>query len=229
VDPDTDIGGPLHKFPVTNHSAIAGARSDDELIRRRAFDVILTSYWKPVYKYVRLKWQASNEDAKDLTQGFFANAFEKNHFAGYDATKASFQTFLRTCLDGFIANERKAGARLKRGGDMDHYQLDFAAAEDELATHATASSLNPEEYFHREWMRSMFAMAVETLRERCVESGRTVRFQLFERYDLNDDRDASYASLTEEFGLDVTTVNNYLAAARRDFRRIVLEKFRETT
>jgi len=228
VDPDTDIGGPLHKFPVTNHSAIIGARSDDELIRRRAFDTILTSYWKPVYKYVRLKWQATNEDAKDLTQGFFANAFEKNHFASYDAAKASFQTFLRTCLDGFVANERKAGQRLKRGGDMDHYQLDFAAAENELAVHASTSTLNPEEYFQREWMRSMFATAVETFRERCVDSGRTVHFQIFERYDLNDD-DVSYASLAEEFGLEQATVTNYLAAARRDFRRIALEKFRKTT
>jgi len=227
MDPDTDIGGPLHKFPITNHSAIIAARSDDELIRRRAFDTILNSYWKPVYKYVRLKWQASNEDAKDLTQGFFANAFEKNYFASYDATKASFQTFLRTCLDGFVANERKAGQRLKRGGDMDHFQLDFAAAEDELAAHAS-STLTPEEYFHREWVRSMFTIAVETFRERCVESDRLVHFQLFERYDLNDDN-VSYASLAQEFGLEATTVNNYLASARRDFRRIVLEKFRETT
>jgi RNA polymerase sigma factor (sigma-70 family) len=226
IDPDTDIGGLLHKFPVTNHSAIVAARSDDEIIRRRAFDTILNSYWKPVYKYVRLKWQASNEDAKDLTQGFFANAFEKNHFASYDAAKASFQTFLRTCLDGFIANERKAGQRLKRGGDMDHYQLDFAAAEDELAAHATASTLTPEEFFHREWVRSMFTMAVEAFRERCIESGRLVHFQIFERYDLNDDN-VSYASLANEFGLDVSTVNNYLAAARRDFRRIVLEKMRD--
>jgi DNA-directed RNA polymerase specialized sigma24 family protein len=226
MDPDTDIGGPLHKFPVTNHSAIANARSDDDSIRRRAFDTILNSYWKPVYKYVRLKWQASNEDAKDLTQGFFANAFEKNHFASYDAAKASFQTFLRTCLDGFVANERKAGQRLKRGGDMDHYQLDFAAAEDELAAHAS-STVTPEEYFHREWVRWMFTMAVEEFRERCVESGRGIHFQLFERYDLDDDN-VSYASLAHEFGLEATTVNNYLAAARRDFRRIVLEKFRET-
>lgn len=226
MDPDTDIGGPLHKFPVTNHSAVVAARSDDEIVRRRAFDTILTSYWKPVYKYVRLKWQATNEDAKDLTQGFFANAFEKNHFASYDAGKASFQTFLRTCLDGFVANERKAGQRLKRGGDMDHYQLDFAAAEDELRAHAT--TLNPEEYFHREWVRGMFTMAVDAFRERCVESGRMVHFQLFERYDLSDDN-VSYASLAKEFRLEVSTVNNYLAAARRDFRRIVLEKFQETT
>ena len=229
MDPDTDIGGPLHRFPVTNHSAIAGARSDDQIVRRRAFDTILASYWKPAYKYVRLKWQADNEDAKDLTQGFFANAFEKNHFASYDAGKASFQTFLRTCLDGFVANERKAGRRLKRGGDMDHYQLDFAAAEDELAAHA-ATTLSPEDYFHREWVRWMFTMSVDLLRQRCDASGRSAHFQLFERYDLSDDNaGVSYASLGKEFGLEPTTVTNYLAAARRDFRRIVLEKLREIT
>jgi RNA polymerase sigma factor (sigma-70 family) len=230
MDPDTDIGGPLHKFPVTNHSAIAGARSDDQVVRRRAFDTILGSYWKPVYKYVRLKWQADNEDAKDLTQGFFANAFEKNHFAGYDARKASFQTFLRTCLDGFVANERKAGRRLKRGGDLDHYQLDFVSAEDELAAHAATTTLSPEDYFHREWVRWMFTLAVEALRRRCNDSGRAVHFQLFERYDLRDDEaGVSYASLGKEFGLEPATVNNYLAAVRRDFRRIVLEKLREIT
>lgn len=227
MDPDTDIGGPLHRFPVTNHSAIIRARSDDQIVRRRAFDTILASYWKPAYKYIRLKWQAGNEDAKDLTQGFFATAFEKNYFATYDAGKASFQTFLRTCLDGFVANERKAGQRLKRGGDMDHYQLDFLAAEHELASHA--SDLSPEDYFHREWIRGMFAMSVEALRERCDESGRSVHFQLFERYDLSDDANVSYASLAQEFNLEPATVNNYLAAVRREFRRVVIEKLREIT
>jgi DNA-directed RNA polymerase specialized sigma24 family protein len=230
MDPDTDIGGQLARFPITNHSAIIAARSDDQLVRRRAFDTILTSYWKPAYKYIRLKWQADNEDAKDLTQGFFTNAFEKNHFATYDARKASFQTFLRTCLDGFVANQRKADRRLKRGGELGHYQLDFAAAENELASHAAASSLSPEDYFHREWVRWMFTLAVEAFRRRCDELGHAVQFQIFERYDLSDDdREVSYASLANEFGLPPATVNNYLAAARRDFRRIVLEKLREIT
>lgn len=227
MDPDTDIGGPLHRFPVTNHSAIIRARSDDQIVRQRAFDTILAGYWKPAYKYIRLKWQAGNEDAKDLTQGFFATAFEKNYFATYDAGKASFQTFLRTCLDAFVANERKAGQRLKRGGDMDHYQLDFLTAEHELASHA--SDLSPEDYFYREWIRGMFATSVEALRARCEESGRSVHFQLFERYDLSDDANVSYASLAGEFNLEPATVNNYLAAVRREFRRIVIEKLREMT
>jgi len=232
MDPDTDIGGAQQRFPVTNQSAIAAARSDDHIVRQRAFDTILTSYWKPAYKYIRLKWQANNEDAKDLTQGFFANAFEKNHFANYDARKASFQTFLRTCLDGFIANEKKAGKRLKRGGDVNHFQLDFLSAEDEIAMQTMQSDdLNPEDYFHHEWVRWMFTMCVNALRERCETSGRNVHFQLFEAYDLRDEDAAavSYASLAKTFNLDTATVNNYLAATRRDFRRIVLDKLREIT
>ena len=75
----------------------------------------------------------------------------------------------------------------------------------------------------------MFTLAVEALRKRCEESGRNVHFQLFERYDLRDDANVSYASLANEFNLDAATVNNYLAAVRRDFRRVVLEKLREIT
>jgi RNA polymerase sigma factor (sigma-70 family) len=206
------------------------ARSDDQSVRQRAFETILASYWKPVYKYVRFKWHVDNEDAKDLTQGFFANAFEKNYFAGYDAGKASFQTFLRTCLDGYIANERKAEKRIKRGGEIEHFQLDFVTAEDEFAQHA-ASTLTPEDYFHREWVRWMFTLALETLRQQYEDKGKKIHFQLFERYDLADDgaADLSYATLAQEFGLTTATITNYLAAARRDFRRIVLDKLREIT
>jgi hypothetical protein len=59
-----------------------------------------------------------------------------------------------------------------------------------------------------------------------------VYFKLFELYDLSED-DAepkvSYASLADQFGLDTTQVTNYLAAARRDFRKVVLEKLQELT
>ncbi len=44
---------------------------------------------------------------------------------------------------------------------MDHYQLDFATAEDELAAHAADIDLSPEDYFHREWVRWMFTLAVD--------------------------------------------------------------------
>jgi hypothetical protein len=231
MDPDTDIGGAGSRFPLTSISAIVAARSSDREVRQRAFETILESYWKPAYKYIRIKWQASNEDAKDLTQGFFALAIEKNYFANYDSTKASFQTYLRTCLDGFVANRRKADQRLKRGGGASHFSLDFHGAEDELNTYGATSDLSPEDYFHREWVRSLFTLTINALRQDYSESDRLVRFKLFEAYDLRDD-DApriTYADLAKQFELNPTDVTNYLAAARRDFRKTVLAKLREIT
>lgn len=227
MDQDTDIGGADQRFPVTSHSAIIAARSDDQAVRERAFATIVEGYWKPCYKYIRFKWQAANEDAKDLIQGFFAAAIEKDYFRSYDPAKASFQTFIRTCLDGFVANQKKSEQRLKRGGGVLHFSLDFSAAENELALQVV-SGITPEEYFYREWVRSLFALAVEALRRHYAEKGSGVYFKLFERYDLSDD-ETSYRALATEFGLTTVDVTNYLAAARREFRKIVLARLREMT
>ena len=216
---------------MTRHSAIIAARSDDQAVRQRAFATIVEGYWKPAYKYIRIKWQTSNEDAKDLTQGFFAAAIEKDYFASYDSAKASFQTFLRICLDRFIANQKKSDQRLKRGGGANHFSLDFSEAESELSSQLVSHS-TPEEFFHREWMRSLFALAIEDLRRHYVEKGSGVYFTLFELYDLSDDDSESkttYASLATQFGVTTMDVTNYLAAARREFRKIVLDKLREIT
>ena len=43
------------------------------------------------------------------------------------------------------------------------------------------------------------------------------------------DSPPSYKDLAKELDLSVSNVTNYLAAARREFRRIVLEKLRELT
>lgn len=230
MDEDTDIGGPQHRFPITRHSAIIAARSDNPEVRERAFATIVESYWKPAYKYLRFKWQATNEDAKDLTQGFFAMAIEKDFFRSYDPARASFQTFMRTCLDGFVANQKKSEQRLKRGGGAVHFSLDFGEAENELAGQLL-SQTTPEDYFQHEWVRSLFALAVGALRSHYAEKGSDVYFRLFELYDLHEDAEPknSYAALATEFGLSTTDVTNYLAAARRQFRKIVLAKLREIT
>jgi RNA polymerase sigma factor (sigma-70 family) len=219
-------------FPLTRRSVVRAAASADPETRRRAFEALVTAYWRPVYKYLRLKWSAPGEDAEDLTQGFFARALEKGFFDRFDPSRSRFRTYLRTCLDGFVANERKSARRLKRGGGAEHVSLDFAGAEAELGRQGPPEGGDMEEYFHREWVRSLFGVAVEGLRKRCVEAGKSVPFALFERYDL-EGPDAptrpSYAELARELGIPETQVTNHLAWARREFRRLVLEALAEAT
>lgn len=205
-------------------------RSDNAAERRRSFEILIAAYWKPVYKHLRLKWNKSNEDAKDLTQGFFAQALEKGYLQNYDPAKARFRTFLRTCLDGYVANENKAAQRQKRGGGALIASLDFETAEGELRQIEIADTENVEDYFEKEWLRSLFSLAVETLRSECEAQNRRVHFQLFERYDLDEsDAPLTYEQLAREFKLSVSSVTNHLALMRRELRRIVLEKLRELT
>jgi DNA-directed RNA polymerase specialized sigma24 family protein len=229
---DTGIR-PAHadRFPSTRHSAVLAAQSDDVLERERGLALLIDAYWKPAYKYVRLRHGATNEDAKDLTQGFFTRAIEKDFFGGYDESKGSFRTFLRVCLDRYVANELKAAARAKRSPGAPMLSLDFEGADGELAREPPDPGRSLDQYFHDEFARSLFGLAVEQLRVECAQRGRDLPYRLFERYELERDPDerVTYETLAEEFHIPATQVTNFLAFARREFRRIVLEKLREIT
>jgi RNA polymerase sigma factor (sigma-70 family) len=211
---------------------IDAVRSHDAGERERALETLFAAYWKPIYKYVRMRWNRPAEDAQDLTQGFFAELLERELLAKYDPGKSRLRTYLRICVDSFIINEDKAAHRHKRGGNVFHVALDFAAAEGELDgvvidAAAIPSPESLEEFFAKEWVRSLFTLAVEDLRKLCEMRKREMTFRLFEEYDLDGEENISYASLAQKYGVPATDVTNALAWARREFRRIALERLRE--
>ncbi|MBI1827852.1 MAG: sigma-70 family RNA polymerase sigma factor [Planctomycetes bacterium] len=229
MDRDTHIGGSQDRFPLTQRSMIDAIRGDDPLARGCAVQTMVAAYWKPIYKYIRMMWQASNEEAKDLTQGFFVALMEKGFIEKYAIQRASFRTYLRLCVDGYVTNERKAARRQKRGGDHRLVSLDFNAADAEFSQ-LRQSENNAEAYFDRECLRSLFEMATSLLRASCEASGKGMHLLLFERYDLhNGDAGGrpTYEQLAAEFNLPVTQVTNHLAWARRTFRRCTLDALRE--
>ena len=231
TDPDTTMGGRAERFPVTSHSVISSLASEDPAERTRAFDALVRGYWKPVYKYLRFHWRADNEDAKDLTQEFLVRCLEKGLLDAYDPAKARFRTFLRVCLDGFVANERKSAARLKRGGGARHVPLDTEGAEQELALAGLTGAADIDAWFDQEWLRTFFAEGVARLEQWCSARGKESHFALFRRLDLDGPARGeriSYADLAREFSLSTSQVTNFLALARREFRRIVLELLRES-
>lgn len=217
-------------FPATRWSLIAAARSAQPEARQRALEILLAAYWKPVYKYIRLRWDKDNEQAKDLTQEFFFRLLEKDFLAQYDPRRARLRTFLRVCVDHLIANEYKAARRLKRGGDVPLLSLDFESAEGELQQLEIPSPGAMEDFFEREWVRSVFSLSLERLRQECEQRGKPIHFRLLEFYDIDEaGKELTYEQVARQFGLKPSDVTNYLAYARREFRRIVLDQLREMT
>lgn len=218
-------------FPPTRLSVVERVRSGDEQTRQLALAAIIEAYWKPVYKYLRLKWRLEPDQAADLTQDFFLTTLERDVLGRYDRKRSRFRTYLRLCVDGFASNARKAEGRLKRGGGISIVPLDFESAEGEIRRHEPSTPADVDELFYQEWVRALFQRAVDDLREAAQASGRAVMFEVFRRYDLVEDSEArpTYAEIGREVGLTSATVTNHLAAMRRQFRRHVLERLRELT
>ena len=215
---------PLRRtFPPTRHSVFESLGDRDDSTRRAAADVLVRAYWGPVAALLELRWNLERADAEDLAQDFFAEAIEKEWFSRYDGARGRFRTFLRTCVDRFAANATKAKRRLKRGGGLADEPLESA---DAVGAHAPDES---DARIHAEWVRSILSMALETMRAASVAEGKEVQMAIFEAYDVDDppdDKRPTYAALAARFDVPQTQVTNYLAWARREFRRHVLDAVR---
>ncbi len=216
MDQDTAIGGPHHQFPSTQASLLEAAASG---LTADALGRVVALYWKPVYRFIRLKFHKDNEDAKDLTQGFFAVALQRDFFGRFDPAKASFRTYIRMAVERFAANQHAAASRQKRGGGI----------EFEPAGEQAVAAESPEQAFEREWQRQLFSLALDDLRAHCEESGKQIQFRVFQAYDLTDEDRPSYAELAARHEISETSVTNYLAWARRMLRELVTERLRGTT
>ena len=211
-------------FPPTRWSAVVAARSGEAGERRLGLTRIAETYWKPVYKLLRLRWRKSHDDAAELTQEFFARLVEDDVLAGYDPAKARLRTYLRACLDALVQNDERDRGRLKRGGGREIVSLDYEAAETEIAE-ATVPD-DPDAFFEAEWVRSVFASALARLRAELKPHV----FAVFDLYDVRGDEPRpTYAQIAQALSIKVTDVTNHLALARREMRRITLETLREMT
>ena len=212
---DTAIGGPNGHFPSTQLTLLEGLSQG---LPNDAAERVIALYWKPVYRLIRLKFGKDNEDAKDLTQSFFATALQREFLERFDPTRASFRTYLRMAVERFASNEYTASRRQKRGAGVVPESLD----------ETVVMSDSPDEMFEREWRRELFGLAVDDLRKHCEENEKHIHFQIFESYDLSDCR-PTYAELAARHGIAETTVTNHLAWARRTFRMFVTERVRAVT
>ena len=173
--------GPGGAFPATRHSVVSDLGSVDPERRAAAYEALARTYWRPVYVYIRLRWRRSAEDAQDLTQEFFTRAFEREYLSRYDPAKARFRTFVRTCLDGFLANEDKAAGAPQAGRRLHHCGSGLRTVRRRPGQHARSGT--DRALVSPWWIRCLFAdawIASPALRRR----GHGSRSR-FHRYDID--------------------------------------------
>lgn len=207
---ETRVPGPA-SFEPTRWSVVLTAQAPGDPKYLESWDALVGLYWRPVYRAVRFRWNKPVDEAKDLTQAFFAELFD-GALQDYRPERGRFRTFLRAALDNFLRNERRDAGRLKRGGRAVPVEL----ADDAVVTPA-------DDLFEREWRRTLFERALAEL----AGSERAVVVDCFKRAYLDPAR-PTYREVAQALGLPETEVTNHLHAARKRMRAIVRRLVRES-
>jgi len=224
----TSIGGSKESFQTTHWSEIFDANTADDIRRNTIIDTLLHRYWKPIYCYIRRKGY-DNEQAKDLTQGFFHEVvLNSNLIRQADQAKGRFRTFLLTALDHYLIDEHrreKARKHAPRGG--------FVALEGiDLSSLTTAhSSMTPDQVFNYVWAAEMIDQVISQVRKECFDTGKKKHWNVFHVKILapiiDNQAGPSLKELCDRYGIEnEAKASNMIITIKRCFRRILEDHLR---
>jgi RNA polymerase sigma-70 factor (ECF subfamily) len=203
-------------FPSTLWSQVLAAGDPSLPEQRERLNSLLRAYWKPVFAYVRAAWRKPAEDARDLTQAFFARVLEKNYLATLRPEAGSFRGYLKTALRHFLVDaERAADAR---GPGRPVLSLDLPLAQ--LEPVAPAPGEAPDAAYDRHWFGSLLEESLAELR-RVLQEKKKAEYHDLLLATLAEGAKPTYHDLAARFGISESDVRNRLSYCRVVLRRIV--------
>jgi RNA polymerase sigma factor (sigma-70 family) len=205
---DTSMGGSKRGFQPTLWTMVLKAKEHS----REALEELITTYWKPVYIYIR-RWGYPSEEAKDLSQSFFADLLERDFLKGVSREKGRFRTFLLTVLKRYLINESERKRAQKRGGGKALLSLDYSRAERDF-TIMPVTDETPEKAFNRQWALEAMSRALDAL-------AREMEPATFEAIKPHLAGGPAYDETAKKMGISIVRLNNLIHRTRKRYREIL--------
>jgi RNA polymerase sigma factor (sigma-70 family) len=191
-----------------------------------ALDKLCRTYWRPIYGFVRRKG-VGPEEAKDLTQGFFALLLERRDLDAVRKEKGRLRSYLLTSLKHFLTNERNRAMAIKRGEGRRLIPLEDLR-EHERVGFEPADTLAADQIYERRWALSVLDQVLSRLGDEYRAAG---NIQLFDRLQksLTDEPDhSSQADIAHEFGMTESAVRQASYRLRQRYRQLLREEIAHT-
>jgi RNA polymerase sigma factor (sigma-70 family) len=217
---------PPSRFQTTEWSLVLAAGQGESTSAERALSRLCALYWQPVFAFVRRKGHPP-EDARDLTQGFFARLIEKGDLGDADRSRGRFRTFLLTACQHYLANEYDRAKAAKRGGGRTPVPIDAAVAERRYER-ALGHDETPERVYDRQWCLTLLESVFETLRDEYAASGRAELFDRLKDFVTADEDAGTHADAAKALGATAGAVKVAVHRLRRRFREELLKRVADT-
>lgn len=217
---------PAERFRTTHWSLVAAAQDGTSAEARQALAELCETYWYPLYAFIRRSGHVS-EEARDLTQEFFARLLEKDYLADVDREKGKFRSFLLAACKHFLANERDRALAHKRGGGCTIQSFDSRDAESRFGQEP-AHSVTPERLFERRWALQLLQNALAQLRSEFRQAGKEAIFERLKGLLTGENKQERYADVASALGMSESSVKVSVHRLRRRYGELLREEIART-
>jgi RNA polymerase sigma-70 factor (ECF subfamily) len=214
------------QFSTTRWSVILLAGQEMSPESEAALEKLCRAYWQPVCAFARRRG-FTEEDAKDLTQQFFARLLERKDFSRLDPGRGKFRTFLLTAFTHFLANEYDRANAQKRGGGRQIISLD-EFPPDELGGVAAAQAASPAALYDVRWAQTILQTALLQLKEEMSQADKQGPFAVLKTFLTVNAAAGDYALAAKELGVESSAVPVLVHRLRQRFRELVRAEVAQT-
>lgn len=183
-------------------------------------------YWSPVYSVVRRQVR-SVDDARDLTQEFFARVIEKGTFASADKDRGRFRSFLCASVRNFLSNERDRQFANKRGGRTPHLSIDWEQAEHHFHNEPS-TDVTPDTLFDRQWALVLLERVMARLSNEYGEQGKRAQFDALKPYLMGEGPATGYRDAAAALGTSEGALKVAVHRLRKRFRDTLVDEITDT-
>jgi RNA polymerase sigma-70 factor (ECF subfamily) len=212
-------------FGTTHWSVVLEAQGPTPTAQE-AMDKLCGTYWRPVYGFVR-RHGIGPEEAKDLTQGFFALLLERRDRRTVRKEKGRLRSYLLTSLKHFLTNERYRAVAIKRGRGQRLIPLEDLRERERVGFDPT-DTLTADQIYERCWALTVLDQVLARLGEEYRAAGNVQLFNRLQRVLTDRSDSLSRTETANELGMTEKTAKEALDRLRRRYRQLLRDEIAQT-
>jgi RNA polymerase sigma-70 factor (ECF subfamily) len=184
-------------------TVVLQARRQDTARAMVALTRLCQSYWYPLYAYVRLRGH-SPEEAKELTQEFFARLLQNKTLAYMKRDCGKFRSFLMSAMNHFLVDEARKG-RLAKPEPLGDSPL-------------------TEKMFEQNWALAVANVVYDRLKREYEDLGKDEMFAAAKHCLAGTGAAVSYGELAARLSMAENAVKNMVQSLRERYREVLREE-----
>jgi RNA polymerase sigma-70 factor (ECF subfamily) len=204
------------RFEHTHWTVVLTAVSQNKSGAHEALEHLCKIYWPPLYSFLRRQGQ-SPENAKDLTQGFFAHILSGERLSRVHPENGKFRSFLLTCLKNYVSSERGKENAGKRGGSQVDIPINVAETETNWGVNPS-DGVDPAILYERKWASVLLQFVLQSLRSQYATAGKIEFFDVLQPFVMGEAIRGDFSAAAARLNMSERAARVAASRLREEYR-----------